>query len=112
MLCSVAIIPNGFAGSVGQRSTGNGQRAALGDNGDATVTGLLIPRSEGHYADCGRWILYHGKSSRLQYSQMHRRRYSIYNKVPGDGREFCATVDDAVTLLFEPRTDVTVREQL
>jgi predicted ABC-class ATPase len=29
----------------------------------------------------------------------------IYNKVPGDGREFCATVDDAVTV--RARMDVT-----
>jgi predicted ABC-class ATPase len=38
---------------------------------------------------------YHGKSTILDASPQ------VSIKVPGDGREFCATVDDAVTVRTE-----------
>jgi hypothetical protein len=58
----------------------------------ATLTGLLIPRGVTLIVGGG----YHGKSTILRCIAA-----GIYNKVPGDGREFCATVDDAVTVRAE-----------
>ena len=57
-----------------------------------TLTGLLIPRGVSLIVGGG----YHGKSTLLRAIAA-----GVYNKVPGDGREFCATVHDAVTIRAE-----------
>lgn len=57
-----------------------------------TLTGLLIPRGVSLIVGGG----YHGKSTLLRAIAA-----GVYNKVPGDGREFCATVNDAVTIRAE-----------
>ena len=57
-----------------------------------TLPGLLIPR--GITLICGGG--YHGKSTLLRCLAA-----GVYNKIPGDGREFCVTVDDAVTVRAE-----------
>jgi hypothetical protein len=65
-------------------------------NGDeettATLTGMLIPRGITLIVGGG----YHGKSTILRCIAA-----GIYNKIPGDGREFCATVHDAVSVRAE-----------
>jgi hypothetical protein len=58
----------------------------------ATLSGLLIPRGITLIVGGG----YHGKSTILRCIAA-----GIYNKVPGDGREFCATVEDAVSVRAE-----------
>lgn len=57
-----------------------------------TMTGLLIPRGVSLIVGGG----YHGKSTILRCVAA-----GVYNKIPGDGREFCVTVDDAVTVRAE-----------
>eukprot|EP00934_Nitzschia_sp_Nitz4_P000585 Nitzschia sp. Nitz4//scaffold190_size42200//30078//33516//NITZ4_007394-RA/size42200-processed-gene-0.52-mRNA-1//-1//CDS//3329540150//585//frame0 len=58
----------------------------------ATLSGLLV--LEGITLICGGG--YHGKSTLLQTIAM-----GIYNKIPGDGREYCVTVPEAVTVRAE-----------
>ena len=56
------------------------------------LRGLLIPRGISLIVGGG----YHGKSTLLRCIAS-----GIHNKIPGDGREFCVTVDDAVTVRAE-----------
>jgi Predicted ATPase of the ABC class len=65
------------------------------ENGTTTVVslqGLLIPRGVSLIVGGG----YHGKSTLLRCLAA-----GVFNKIPGDGREFCVTVDDAVTVRAE-----------
>jgi Predicted ATPase of the ABC class len=57
-----------------------------------TLRGLLIPRGVSLIVGGG----YHGKSTLLRCLAA-----GVYNKIPGDGREFCVTVHDAVTVRAE-----------
>ena len=63
-------------------------------NGSTSVslTGLVVPRGISLIVGGG----YHGKSTLLRCLAA-----GVYNKIPGDGREFCVTVDDAVTVRAE-----------
>jgi Predicted ATPase of the ABC class len=56
------------------------------------VTGLLIPRGVTLIVGGG----YHGKSTLLRALSV-----GVHNKVPGDGREFCVTVESAVSIRAE-----------
>ena len=56
------------------------------------LPGLVVPT--GITLICGGG--YHGKSTLLQTIAM-----GIYDKIPGDGREFCVAVPDAVTVRAE-----------
>jgi len=57
-----------------------------------TLRGLLIPTGVSLIVGGG----YHGKSTMLRTIAA-----GVYNKIPGDGREFCVTVSDAVTVRAE-----------
>ena len=57
-----------------------------------SLRGLIVPRGVTLIVGGG----YHGKSTLLRCVAS-----GVYNKVPGDGREFCVTVDDAVTVRAE-----------
>jgi Predicted ATPase of the ABC class len=57
-----------------------------------SLEGLLIPR--GVVLICGGG--YHGKSTLLRAIAA-----GVYNKIPGDGREFCVTIRDAMTIRAE-----------
>ena len=57
-----------------------------------TLRGLVVPT--GITLICGGG--YHGKSTLLQTIAV-----GIYDKIPGDGREFCVAVSDAVTVRAE-----------
>jgi Predicted ATPase of the ABC class len=57
-----------------------------------TLNGLLIPG--GVTLICGGG--YHGKSTLLQTIAV-----GVYNKIPGDGREYCVSVREAVTVRAE-----------
>jgi len=57
-----------------------------------TLEGLLVRRGVSLIVGGG----YHGKSTLLRCLAA-----GVYNKIPGDGREFCVTVDDAVTVRAE-----------
>jgi Predicted ATPase of the ABC class len=57
-----------------------------------SLQGLIVPRGVTLIVGGG----YHGKSTMLRCIAT-----GVYNKVPGDGREFCVTVDDAVTVRAE-----------
>jgi hypothetical protein len=57
-----------------------------------SLRGLIVPRGVTLIVGGG----YHGKSTLLRCIAT-----GVYNKVPGDGREFCVTVDDAVTVRAE-----------
>jgi hypothetical protein len=57
-----------------------------------TLPGLVVPH--GITLICGGG--YHGKSTLLQTIAV-----GIYDKIPGDGREFCVAVPDAVTVRAE-----------
>jgi len=59
---------------------------------EITLEGLLVPRGVSLIVGGG----YHGKSTLLRCLAA-----GVYNKIPGDGREFCVTVDDAVTVRAE-----------
>lgn len=65
-------------------------------NGETTttvlITGMAIPAGITLIAGGG----YHGKSTLLRTIAA-----GVYNKIPGDGREFCVTVVDAVTVRAE-----------
>jgi hypothetical protein len=70
-----------------------GARAATSDDAATVeIRGLLVPRGVTLIAGGG----YHGKSTLLRTLAA-----SVYNKVPGDGREFCAAVESAVTVRAE-----------
>lgn len=56
------------------------------------LEGLLIPRGVSLIVGGG----YHGKSTLLRCIAA-----GVYNKIPGDGREFCVTVADALTIRAE-----------
>jgi predicted ABC-class ATPase len=56
------------------------------------VTGLVIPKGVSLIVGGG----YHGKSTLLRCIAA-----GVYNKIPGDGREFCVTVESAVTIRAE-----------
>jgi predicted ABC-class ATPase len=56
------------------------------------VTGLVIPKGVSLIVGGG----YHGKSTLLRCIAA-----GVYNKVPGDGREFCVTVETAVAIRAE-----------
>ncbi|KAL7565787.1 hypothetical protein ACA910_015568 [Epithemia clementina (nom. ined.)] len=64
----------------------------ISDLCQVSLTGLWIP--------CGVNLIvgggYHGKSTLLRTIAA-----GVYNKVPGDGREFCVTVEDAITIRAE-----------
>jgi hypothetical protein len=62
------------------------------NNTIVSLRGLVVPRGVSLIVGGG----YHGKSTLLRCLAA-----GIYNKVPGDGREFCVTVDDAVTVRAE-----------
>jgi len=57
-----------------------------------TLSGLLVPRGVSLIVGGG----YHGKSTLLRTIAC-----GVYNKVPGDGREYCVTVNDALTVRAE-----------
>jgi Predicted ATPase of the ABC class len=57
-----------------------------------SLQGLIVPRGVTLIVGGG----YHGKSTMLRCIAT-----GVYNKVPGDGREFCVTVDDAVAVRAE-----------
>jgi len=61
-------------------------------NTEVTLEGLIIPRGVSLIVGGG----YHGKSTLLRCLAA-----GVYNKIPGDGREFCVTVNDAVTVRAE-----------
>jgi len=66
---------------------------ANGENNDQVeVTGMAIPMGVTLIAGGG----YHGKSTLLRTISA-----GVYNKIPGDGREFCATVFEAVSVRAE-----------
>lgn len=58
----------------------------------AILSGLVVPA--GITLICGGG--YHGKSTLLQTIAL-----GVYDKIPGDGREYCVTVPDAVTVRAE-----------
>jgi Predicted ATPase of the ABC class len=66
--------------------------SASAETTTVTLSGLLIPRGVSLIVGGG----YHGKSTLLRCIAA-----GVYNKVKGDGREFCVTVDDAVTVRAE-----------
>lgn len=66
--------------------------SALSTPSMAVLTGLLVPRGVSLIVGGG----YHGKSTLLRTIAA-----GVYNKVPGDGREYCVTVDSAVTVRAE-----------
>eukprot|EP00536_Pseudo-nitzschia_multiseries_P016579 jgi/Psemu1/321049/estExt_fgenesh1_pm.C_11550001 len=71
------------------------QRLAIGftlPNSGATITGMGIPK--GITLICGGG--FHGKSTLLEVLQL-----GMYPKIPGDGREFCATAASAVKIRAE-----------
>lgn len=57
-----------------------------------SISGLLVPRGVSLIVGGG----YHGKSTLLRTIAA-----GVYNKIPGDGREFSVTVNDAVTVRAE-----------
>jgi len=57
-----------------------------------TLSGLVIPK--GITLICGGG--YHGKSTMLRTIAL-----GVYNKIPGDGREYCIAVEDAVSVRAE-----------
>lgn len=57
-----------------------------------SITGLLIPRGVTLIVGGG----YHGKSTLLRAIAA-----GVYNKIPGDGREYCVAVSDAMTVRAE-----------
>jgi predicted ABC-class ATPase len=63
-----------------------------------SLAGLVVPA--GITLICGGG--YHGKSTMLQTIA-----FGIYNKIPGDGREFCVSVLDAVTVVSLPFSEVS-----
>lgn len=75
---------------------GLGPRRPADENGSTTtvvvLNGLLVPRGVSLIVGGG----YHGKSTLLRCLAA-----GVYNKIPGDGREFCVTVADAVTVRAE-----------
>lgn len=68
------------------------QQQSVGNGTTVSLQGLLVPRGVSLIVGGG----YHGKSTLLRCLAA-----GVYNKVPGDGREFCVTVDDAVTVRAE-----------
>lgn len=58
----------------------------------ATVSGLIVPRGVSLIVGGG----YHGKSTLLRTIAA-----GVYNKIPGDGREFCVTVESALSVRAE-----------
>ncbi len=63
-----------------------------GDNSSIRMNGLLVPEGISLIVGGG----YHGKSTLLRTIAC-----GVYNKIPGDGREFSVTVTDAVTVRAE-----------
>lgn len=57
-----------------------------------TITGMLIPKGITLVAGGG----YHGKSTLLRAVAA-----GVYDKIPGDGREFCVTVPDTISIRAE-----------
>lgn len=70
----------------------NAQQTNGESNDKVEVTGMAIPEGVTLIAGGG----YHGKSTLLRTISA-----GVYNKIPGDGREFCATVLDAVSVRAE-----------
>jgi hypothetical protein len=66
--------------------------ATASDPSVIEIRGLLVPRGITLIAGGG----YHGKSTLLRTLAS-----SVYNKIPGDGREFCAAVESALTVRAE-----------
>jgi hypothetical protein len=69
------------------QSSNNGSSSSI-----VSLSGLLVPRGVSLIVGGG----YHGKSTLLRCLAA-----GVYNKIPGDGRELCVTVDDAVTVRAE-----------
>lgn len=62
------------------------------NGGMVTLRGLLVPLGVSLIVGGG----YHGKSTLLRCIAI-----GVYNKIPGDGREFCATIPDALSIRAE-----------
>ena len=67
-------------------------RSTIGLPSGRRITGLGVPTGVTLIVGGG----YHGKSTVLKALER-----SVYDHIPGDGRELCVTVDDAVTLRAE-----------
>jgi Predicted ATPase of the ABC class len=64
----------------------------INENNVVTLAGLIVPG--GITLICGGG--YHGKSTTL-----HAIAMGVYDKIPGDGREYCVSVSSAVTVRAE-----------
>lgn len=73
-------------------STDTGSSGSSDSGTVVALSGLVVPRGVTLIVGGG----YHGKSTLLRCIAC-----GVYNKVPGDGREFCVTVNDAVSVRAE-----------
>lgn len=69
-----------------------GEFSSMSTESTVVITGMIVPEGITLIVGGG----YHGKSTMLRTIAA-----GVYNKVPGDGREFCVTVSDAVCVRAE-----------